>query len=93
MLERDLVKKIKTRLESDGWTVFKHYGSPYSVKGFPDLFGATNTGRFFAIEVKVPGRKPDTHQLAFIQYLQEKDIISFWVDSLEKLNNELSTLT
>lgn len=35
-------------------------------KGGSDLIGWTKDGRFLAMEVKIPGKKPSTEQLIFI---------------------------
>jgi hypothetical protein len=36
---------------------FKAHGGPYQAAGIPDIVGCLD-GRFFAIEVKVPGNRP-----------------------------------
>lgn len=91
MLEKVVLKQCKEHLESLGWIVFKHYGSPYSTKGFPDLFGCTKNHLFFAIEIKTLGNKPNDNQAAFIAWLQEKGAIAFYADSLEMLKDKLLT--
>lgn len=57
-LERAVVKKIKTALESRGSFVIKLHGSVFMVGGLPDLVGCYR-GRFFGFEVKRgPGIPP-----------------------------------
>ena len=61
--ESILVGKIITALRlTPGCEVTKIHGGPYTRKGEPDLLGCCN-GRFFAIEVKLPGETPEPIQL------------------------------
>jgi len=39
------------------------------VPGFADIFGLTSTGRFVAIEVKQPGKKPTALQRNFLAHI------------------------
>lgn len=59
--------KIKTYLKSieDCW-FFMPIGGPYSVQGIPDIVGCIS-GRFFAIEVKAPGKENNTTELQKMQ--------------------------
>ena len=58
MLESALTTKIRKALIADGHFVWKAKGDPRQTKGIPDLCGARSPdGRFFGLEVKVPGRE------------------------------------
>lgn len=55
-------------LRTNSGVFFDQRGSRVRV-GFPglsDLVGCTDSGRFYAIEVKVPGEKPRDNQKAFL---------------------------
>ena len=58
--------------------------------GSSDLIGIltipTNiglVGRFFALEVKRPGRKPDPHQEQFLELVRKRGGFGGWADSVE----------
>jgi len=55
MKESVLVKKIMDAIRSHGWQCMKTHGGRFS-SGQPDIIGCA-AGRFFALEVKVPGRE------------------------------------
>lgn len=58
MTEAALTNKIRLALKGDGCYVFKARGDPRQTKGIPDLVGCRrNDGKFFGLEVKVPGRE------------------------------------
>jgi len=100
--ERDLIKQIKNWLESKGVLVWKFHGSVYGIKGFPDLFGIlpgvygssqfNGGGRFLAIEVKLPGKKPTVLQMTILKRISKHGGFAFWTDSLEKVKQLLSHL-
>lgn len=58
--------------------------------GSSDIIGIYK-GRFLAIEVKAPGKKPTKEQLNFIRVVNEKGGISFWIDDEKNLKNLLDT--
>ena len=54
--------------------------------GFPglsDLVGCTADGRFFALEVKVPGQKPRKNQIDFLNAMRRNGALAGWCDSPE----------
>lgn len=57
--ETQLVTKIMLMLEAHGAYVNKNHGSPFQRRGRPDIEGCL-AGRFFALEVKLPGRTRGT---------------------------------
>lgn len=59
-------------LRSNSAVLYNQNGSRMRV-GFPglsDLVGCTSSGRFYAIEVKVPGEKPRENQEAFLALIK-----------------------
>lgn len=54
--ETQLVTKIMLRLEQWGAYANKNHGTPFQRRGRPDIEGCLR-GRFFAFEVKLPGKK------------------------------------
>lgn len=62
--ENKLQGKIKSRLENQflGSFWIKIHGGPYQQAGIPDLIGCVQ-GRFFALEVKLPGKEHTTTKL------------------------------
>lgn len=56
MLEKDIIRAIRTSIERRGGKIYKLHGSPYAQAGAPDLIGSL-CGRPFVLEVKRPGLK------------------------------------
>ncbi len=54
--ETQLVAQIMLTLEQRGAYANKNHGSPFQRMGRPDIEGCLR-GRFFAFEVKLPGKK------------------------------------
>lgn len=52
-------------------------------KGMPDVLGVLKGGRFFAIEVKRPGGKPEPHQQQRIDHFKQLGAISGYCWSAE----------
>ena len=52
-------------------------------EGYPDLVGIVPpSGRFLAIEVKVPGKVPTELQLRMLAAMRGKGAIAFWASSV-----------
>ena len=63
--------------------------------GFPglsDLVGCTCEGRFFAIEVKLPGEYPRDDQQKFLDSMRRTGAIAGCAHSVEEALNIVSTL-
>lgn len=63
---------------------FHRYGMP----GSGDILGLTKTGRFFSIEVKVPGKQPTPLQIQFMKEVERNGGLAFVahsVDDVEKI--------
>ena len=59
-------------LRTNSGVLFNSQGTRVRV-GFPglsDIIGCTRSGRFYAIEVKVPGEKPRDNQKAFLDLIE-----------------------
>lgn len=70
--EKTVENKIKRKLKAEGWYYVKHWGGGlYTKPGEPDITGCTNTGLFFAIEVKRTGKqgKPSGAQLKQLAHI------------------------
>lgn len=85
--ESRLVTRILKRLRKDFrpsfW--FKHHGGIFSAVGIPDIIGVFN-GRFFAFEVKLPGKLKTLSavQKAVINQLQRAGAIAAAITSVEE---------
>ena len=57
--------------------------------GSGDIIGLTKDGRFFSIEVKVPGKYPTQHQLDFMTAVNRNKGLAFVANSLEDVQKYL----
>ena len=81
-----LSKKDCLVLRTNAGVYFDSTGNRVTI-GFPglsDLVGCTPDGRFFALEVKVPGQKPRENQLAFLEAIKKQGAIAGWCTSVEE---------
>lgn len=83
MRETDLVRKIRDWLVSAGVVAFKYHGSAYGYKGHSDVYGVLPGGRAFFLEVKMPGKRPEPHQAAFLALVKAPGAVTGWCDSLD----------
>ena len=85
MRETDLTIKIREFLRSRGIFHWKSWQGPMSQpKGVADIIGCYQ-GRFLAIEVKRPGRKPTPAQERFISEVAKANGIAFVAHSVEEV--------
>ena len=92
--ETILMRKIMVALSEAGHFVMRtNAGSFFDSQGnrvtigFPglsDLAGCTSGGRFFAIEVKLPGEKPRRNQQDFLDAMRSKGAIAGCAHSIEE---------
>lgn len=71
-------------LRTNAGVFFDSNGNRVTI-GFPglsDLIGCTPDGRFFALEIKVPGQKPRENQLDFIEAMKKSGAIAGWCTSI-----------
>ena len=76
-------------LRSNAGVYFDSNGNRVTV-GFPglsDLIGCTPNGRFFALEIKMPGEKPRQNQLDFIEAMKKSGAIAGWCTSIPEALN------
>ena len=70
MKENDLQKKIRDNLRINfGGKWMKIHGSIYQETGIPDLIGVCK-GKFFALEVKLPGKEATASDMQKLQIKQ-----------------------
>lgn len=55
----------------------------FGEKGISDIIGLTKEGKFLAIEVKMPKKKPSKEQVDFIERVKYKNGIAFCANCLE----------
>lgn len=92
--ETALMRRIMIALSDRGCFVLRtNAGTYYDSRGnrvtigFPglsDLIGCTADGKFFAIEVKLPGQKPRQNQLDFLAAMRERGALAGWCGSVEE---------
>lgn len=96
MKESEIQKQILDYCRLMGCLVFKvNNGGVYiksrdcymksPMKGVSDIIGLTNKGRFLAIEVKMPKKKPSIEQVDFIERVKAKGGIGLVAWSLEDI--------
>ena len=81
--ESIIVRNIMNELRSRGAWVFKVHGSPYQTVGVPDLL-VSYQGRFYAMEVKQPGKKLAVIQEIVINDIRATGAIADRVESVEE---------
>ena len=72
-------------LRSNAGMYYDNQGNRVTI-GFPglsDLIGCTADGRFFAMEVKMPGQKPRPHQMDFLDAMRKNGALAGWCVSVE----------
>lgn len=63
---------------------------PMGIPGQSDIIGILpGSGRFLAIEVKMPGNRPTHDQWQYILTIQRNGGVAFWVDCLEAVQSAL----
>ena len=75
-------RQIITHLRSLGAWVFKVHGSPYQTVGVPDLL-VSYRGRFYAMEVKQPGKQLSLIQAKTIEAIRATGSVAGRVESVE----------
>jgi penicillin-binding protein-related factor A (putative recombinase) len=94
--ESDIQKSILDYLKLKKYLVFKHRNVgifkqdtgryiPLAAgeKGISDILGCTHQGKFLAIEVKMPKKKPSPEQLEFLDKVNLRGGIGFVAYSLD----------
>ncbi len=91
LLEAKLTKKIKKHLESLKPDVWFYKSSDRYSSGIPDFVGCYK-GKFFAIEVKAPGKKPRPLQQFVIDSIKKSEGSCIYVDSFTDFKNFIEGL-
>ena len=53
-------------------------------RGICDIIGMLKDGRYLAIEIKAPGKKPEQHQFTFMQMVNDNGGLAGWVTSIDE---------
>lgn len=77
------------RNNTGGFTDSRNHYYKFGKTGSGDILGLTNTGRFFSIEVKQPGKKPTDAQIEFMQNVISGNGIAFVATCLEDVIKQL----
>lgn len=92
-LEKNLTKRMLKRLRDEGAWAEKIHGGAMQSSGIPDIIGCFR-GRFFALEVKVPGNKPtDIQEHVMSEMRRTGGALVSWVDSMEGFELFIKLLT
>jgi hypothetical protein len=83
-LERDITKQIRDLLNALGIFHWKVWQGALSKHGVADIIGCYK-GRFFAIEVKRPGRHPTDAQQLFLKRVTEAGGLGILAYSVESV--------
>jgi len=96
--EKDIQKSILDYLRLKKCLVFKHHSTGftmkdgearafrYGMKGVSDIIGCLPSGRFLAIEVKRPGKKPSPDQDEFLKQVVMHGGLGFVATSIDDVS-------
>lgn len=84
MRESEIEKKLKNKIESTGGLCLK-FISP-GMRGVPDRICLYPGGRIIFVELKSPGKKPDTLQLKRHDELRRLGFEVLIIDSEDQIN-------
>ena len=88
--ETILTKQVREVLRLLGVVAFKHWGGMMGEKGVSDLIGVLPpSGRALFLELKVPGKLPSAHQVAFLQRMKDAGALAFWATSVQQVIGRL----
>jgi len=87
--EADITKQVRDYLHYKKVFHWKQWQGPMSQpRGVSDIIGCIN-GKFFAIEIKIPGGKLTDNQTKFLEEVRSAGGIAFMADCLEDVRKEL----
>lgn len=93
ILEYLHLRKFFCWRNNSGAMVSSHNGKQrfmrFGLVGSGDIIGLTPNGRFFSIEVKVPGRQPTFEQSQFMNGINKNGGIAFVATCLEDVQKAL----
>lgn len=88
-LEKEIQKRILAWLRKHGFSVDVITSGLYNRSGIADIVGCTNTGKFFAVEVKRGANKASKLQLEWLEEKRKKGAYVYVANSLESLKEQL----
>jgi hypothetical protein len=86
--EADITREIRGYLKMQGIPHYKQWQGLGSLKGVSDIIGCY-FGRYFAIEVKAPGRGLSENQQGFIQWVNDAGGLAFVAHSVAEVAEKL----
>ena len=90
--EQDIQTSIMNYISSIGGLPLKFNNiGIYAKAGVSDIIACIK-GRFVAIEVKRPGKKPTQLQVNFIKAVNTVGGLGFWADSLDEVKDKLKEI-
>lgn len=88
--ESDITKQIRSYLNLMGIPHWKIWQGAMSFKGISDIIGVLPDGKFLAIEVKRPGRKPTERQKQFLEQVKAAGGVAFVAYNVEDVAKKLN---
>ena len=86
--ESEIKREIRHYLKLKGIWHYNSWQGQFSEPGIADLIGIYK-GRYLAIEVKVPGRKPSDRQQAFLDRVNHEGGLAFVATGVEDVMEKL----
>lgn len=87
--ESTITTKVLKYLNKQPQCLFiKKHNNQYARKGEPDILGCVS-GRFVAIEMKIPGKEPTPIQYKRLREWEQAGAVAFWATSLEEVLEKL----
>lgn len=88
MSETNITNRIMKEINRhDGCLVIKKHNNQHGRKGEPDLLGSIH-GRFIAIEVKQPGKKPTKIQQARLRQWRAAGAVAIWATGWDDVDTQ-----
>jgi len=84
-LARAIIQALSARV---GGFWCKIHGGPFQKAGLPDIVGCVD-GKFFGIEVKMPGKMPTVLQFIVLDEICNSGGCAFWTTSVEAAVKEV----
>ena len=89
ILEKEIQKRILAWLRKRGFSVDVISSGLYNRSGIADIVGCTNTGKFFAVEVKRGANKPSKLQVKWLEEKKALGCLVYVANSVENLKEQL----
>ena len=89
ILEKEIQKRILAWLRKIGFSVDVISSGLYNRSGIGDIVGCTNTGKFFAVEVKRGANKPSKLQVKWLEEKKALGCLVYVANSVDNLKEQL----